>query len=257
MRDALANFDAIAAGLDRRPPVLFLDYDGTLTPIVDDPEAAILEPAMQDRLKDLATRFRVAVVSGRDLEDVRKRVGINGLFYAGSHGFDIQGPDTRLEQPRARDYLPVLEAAERQLHEHFDGKPGVLLERKHFSIAVHYRRVSEADQPAIRECVTAIANRKNLRITHGKKVIELQPPVAWDKGHALLWLMKALAVDPDAVTPFYFGDDITDEDAFKALPPHGVGILVGGHEGPSVARYRLADPAAVAHWFDRLLASTY
>ncbi|SCZ56157.1 trehalose-phosphatase [Thiohalomonas denitrificans] len=257
MRDALANFDAIAAGLDRRPPVLFLDYDGTLTPIVDHPEAAILAPAMRDRLERLAVRFRVAVISGRDLVDVRERVRIEKLIYAGSHGFDIQSPEIRLEQPRARGYLPALDAAERQLHEDLDKEPGVLIERKHFSIAVHYRRVPEGEQAAIRESVNALADHKHLRVTHGKKVIELQPPVAWDKGHALLWLMEALAIDPDAVTPVYLGDDITDEDAFKVLPAHGVGILVGTHEGPSVARYRLADPGAVAHWFDRLLANTY
>ncbi len=253
MLDALDHFEAIAAGLERRPPVLFLDYDGTLTPIVGAPDAAELAPAMRQRLQRLARRFRVAVISGRDLEDVRQRIGINGLFYTGNHGFTIEGPGKHLEQSKARIYLPALERAEKALHEQLDALPGLKLEHKHFSCAVHYRHLACDQLPEVDKVVASIAEGEGLRRTSGKKVWELQPPIAWDKGRALTWLFKAMEIDEEDVTPFYMGDDITDEDAFRALPAHGVRILVGEHEGTTEADYHLESPDAVSRFFDRLL----
>ena len=253
MLDALDHFDAIAAGLDRRPPVFFFDYDGTLTPIVASPDAAELAPTMRDRLRRLAQRFDVAVISGRDLQDVRRRISIDGLFYAGSHGFDIAGPGKRLEQPEAQSFLPALKRAEAALLDRLGAVPGIKLERKHFSCALHYRNVAPGELPEIEKTVSEIADEQGLRLTKGKKVWELQPPIAWDKGRALLWLQDALEIEVTEVTPFYLGDDITDEDAFRALPDHGVRILIGEHEGSTLADYHLENPDGVGRLIDRIL----
>src|SRR5438552_5751775 len=121
---------------------VFLDYDGTLTPIVSQPEDAWLSDSMQQTLQVLAARAPVAILSGRDLDDVRRRVNLDGIVYAGSHGFDIAAP-RGLRKQVATEFLPKLDMAEKELHEALDGIPGARVERKHFSIAVHYRNVKE------------------------------------------------------------------------------------------------------------------
>lgn len=223
---------------------LFLDYDGTLTPIVERPEDALLADETRAVLRRLAQRHAVAIVSGRDLEDVRQRVGIEGLHYAGSHGFDIAGPRGSHAHEAARAAAPQLAAAAADVERATARLPGVQLERKRFTLAVHYRRAHEADVPAVREAVArAQARHPALRVTSGKKVFELRPDVHWDKGRAVLWLIETLGLQ-DAL-PVYIGDDVTDEDAFRALAGRGVGIAV--HDAPqtTAAQYTLRDPDEV------------
>ncbi len=125
---------------------VFLDYDGTLTPIVSQPEDALLPDSMRQTLQALAAQAPVAILSGRDLDDVRRRVNLDGIVYAGSHGFDIAGP-RGLRRQVATEFLPKLDIAEKELHEALDGIPGARVERKHFSIAVHYRNVKKNGRP--------------------------------------------------------------------------------------------------------------
>jgi trehalose-phosphatase len=120
----------------------------------------------------------------------------------------------------------------------------VQLERKRFTLAVHYRRARDADVPAVRDAVArAQARHPALRVTSGKKVLELQPDVDWDKGHAVLWLIETLGLQ-DALA-VYIGDDVTDEDAFRALAHRGVGIAVQEAPQPTAAQYTLRDPDEV------------
>src|SRR5213593_1030192 len=121
---------------------VFLDYDGTLTPIVSQPEDAWLSDSMQQTLRELARQAPVAILSGRDLDDVRRRVNLDGIVYAGSHGFDIAGP-RGLRKQVATEFLPIMDAAEKELKEKLAGIHGVLLERKRFSVAAHYRQANE------------------------------------------------------------------------------------------------------------------
>src|SRR5713101_3770575 len=137
---ALDRLDKIVAPPRGKRFAVFLDYDGTLTPIVDHPEDAWLSDSMRQVLRELAARVPVAILSGRDLDDVRRRVDLDGIVYAGSHGFDIAGP-RGLRKQVATECLPKLDIAEKELHEALDGIPGARVERKHFSIAVHYRNV--------------------------------------------------------------------------------------------------------------------
>ena len=219
---------------------LFLDYDGTLTPIVERPEDAVLDERTRDAVRLLASRHAVAVVSGRDLEDLRMRVGIEGLAYAGSHGFDIEGPGVR----RVQEASPALQAAAAELEHETAALPGVQVERKRFAVSLHYRRARAGDVPALDAAVErALARHAGLRRTGGKKIFELRPDVDWDKGHAVLWLIEALGLQ--ACLPVYIGDDLTDEDAFRALEGKGVGVCVQAAPRPTAARYSLPDPAAV------------
>src|SRR5215467_2471205 len=221
---------------------VFLDYDGTLTPIVSHPQHAWLGDSMRQTLRELACSVPVAVLSGRDLDDVRRRVDIDGIVYAGSHGFDIAGAGGLRRQLGAA-YLPVLDVAEAELREALDEIPGAQLERKHFSVAAHYRNVNTNDVFKVAQAVEA--RHRELRRIDGKKVYELLPRIEWDKGKAVIWLLEALGLERENVRPIYIGDDNTDEDAFRALKKRGVGILVSEQSESTAARYSLRDPAEV------------
>ncbi len=228
---------------------VFLDYDGTLTPIVDRPERAILSDEARAIVRSLSTRCTVAIVSGRDRPDVEKLVGIDTLVYAGSHGFDIASPDGRsIQREEGGDFGDLLQAVIARLHRELDTIEGALIEPKKASVAAHYRLVAEPEQRKVKAAVDGIlADHTDLRVTPGKMVYEIQPKIDWNKGKAVLHVLAALDLDGDHVVPFYFGDDITDEDAFAALSGRGIGILVADPSDPAIDRptyadYRVRDP---------------
>src|SRR6266571_5191195 len=235
---------------------VFLDYDGTLTPIVSQPQDAWLSDSMQQTLRALAARAPVAILSGRDLDDVRRRVNLDGIVYAGSHGFDIAGP-RGLRKQVATELLPKLDMVEKELHEALDGIPGARVERKHFSIAAHYRNVRENAVPKVERAVGEVtAGHRELRRIDGKKVYELLPAIDWDKGKAVIWLLETLGLESRSggIRPIYIGDDRTDEDAFRALEERGIGILVSEQSQSTAATYSLKDPAEVERFLRALAA---
>lgn len=255
---AAAGIDPLDAILDRmqgRRLALFLDYDGTLTPIVPRPEDAVLSEEMRALLEALADQATVAIVSGRDLADVETMVGLDNLHYAGSHGFDIVGPDgLRMQHEGARESLPELDAAEEALREHLAAIEGAHIERKRFAIAVHYRQVANGEVPRVEAAVDTVAqHHPGLRKKGGKKIFELQPDVDWHKGRAVLWLLEQLGLDSEDVLPVYIGDDVTDEDAFEALQGRGLGIRIGHPDEPTAAEYTLRDTEELQRFFGALL----
>jgi alpha,alpha-trehalase len=255
--DALDRLDLIAARLHDRRPVVFLDYDGTLTPIAVRFDLTALSSDMRVTLAALAAHCTVVVISGRDRADVEALVGLDGLYYAGSHGFDITGPGGfRQEYEAGTAFLPMLDWAEAELGRALGGIDGALVERKRFAIAVHYRLVAAPSVMAVEETVDrCLGNHPELRKTYGKKIFELRPRLDWDKGRAVRWLLEALEPDPAGTLPFYLGDDDTDEDAFKALPGQGISILVVDNpDRLTAADYALADTDAVRR-FLRTLAT--
>lgn len=239
-----------------RRVALFLDYDGTLTPIVLRPEMAILSEEMRETIRELAEMIFVAVISGRGLENVKDLVGIPSISYAGSHGFDISGPEERhIEFQKGRDFLPQLEKAKNRMKAQVDAVAGAHIESKKFSFAVHFREVSSEEEPKIEKIVDAVVHEfPGLRKSTGKKVFEIQPNLDWNKGKALLWLLEAFHLNTPDVFPIYIGDDVTDEDAFKVLKDKGIGIVVGENGRHSVAQYRLNRPAEVRHFLQELVS---
>jgi len=208
---------------------------------------------VRDTVRRLAARCPVAIISGRDLDVVRSLVGVEGLVYAGSHGFDIAGPQGAVDGGSEHDrFLPVLADVERTLRTRLADVGGSQIERKKYSIAVHYRNVADADLAAVEDAVRdALQRHRELRDLPGKKVHDLQPRVEWDKGRALLHVLRALGLDRPDVLPVYIGDDITDEDAFAALRTRGLGIIVRDELRPTLAAAALDSPRDV----HRLLAS--
>ncbi|MGI9538783.1 MAG: trehalose-phosphatase [Miltoncostaeaceae bacterium] len=238
---------------------VFLDYDGVLTPIVEHPDLAVLAPEMRRTLEALAAATTVAIVSGRDVDDVIAKVAVPGLFYAGSHGLDIRAPSGAPvaddELARFDAYLADLDAAETELNARLQGVPGTNVERKRFAIAVHYRQVPEEHHDTVAGAVESVApEHPSLRVAGGKMIFELRPDIDWDKGKALMWLLAEMELDRPEVIPVYLGDDVTDEDAFRVIRERGVGVVVGREDLPSLARYALADPGEVRVFLDELRA---
>jgi len=226
-------------------PAFFLDYDGTLTPIVRDPTSAHLPEGMRRVVQHLSEHRIVAVISGRDLHDVMDRVGVEGIFYAGSHGFDIAGPGGRRDQ-KGTEFLPALDAAETRLKSELEGIEGALVERKRFSIAVHYRNVRPKESPGVEQTVDRILGQvSGLRKSPGRKVFDIKPDIEWHKGKALFFLLDTLGVRGKRVVPLYLGDDTTDEDAFRAVRGRGLGIVVMDKPRPTSADYYLRSPEEV------------
>lgn len=254
---AAVHFDKIRAELGASEPAVFLDYDGVLTPIVEHPDLAVLSDETRRVLTDLASVVTVAVVSGRDVTDVRGKVEVPGIFYAGSHGFDIVSPsgepvvDERLD--RFATYLAPLDAATEQLNHRLQDVPGAQVERKRFAIAVHFRRVADSDYPLIEEAVRATApGVPSLRVATGKKIFEFRPDFDWDKGRAIRWLIGELGLNRSTAAPIYLGDDTTDEDAFRAIRKRGIGIVVGREGEPSLARYALENTGEVTSFLAKI-----
>jgi trehalose 6-phosphate phosphatase len=234
---ALRNRDELTRHLGGRRLAVFLDYDGTLTPIVDRPEDAVISESMRAVVRGLAQRCPVCVVSGRDRRVVQDLMGVDDLIVAGSHGFDIWSPtEGTLEHETGGDFEALIDRVTERVREETERIQGSLVEPKKASVALHYRLVADADRPAIKPIVDRVLAEHpgELKVTPGKMVYEFQPKLDWDKGKAVLYLLKALGLDGDDVAPLYIGDDITDEDAFRALSGKGIGIFVGQADDPEI-----------------------
>lgn len=244
------------ASLDKmsQNPVLFIDYDGTLTPIVNNPDEALLSDQMRQTLYELGQQIPVAIISGRDRAQVEAFVGLDNLYYAGSHGYDISGPGgLHMELDQALNILPDLDTAEAALREETSGLQGIQIERKRFAIAIHYRNASSSILNTLKPIVDQIARPyNNLHLSGGKQILELKPNFDWDKGKAMQWLFQKLNVQDPAYTPIYLGDDLTDEDAFRPLINKGIGILVGDHGYRTFAQYHLANTKEVEQFLKQL-----
>ncbi|MBD3246307.1 MAG: trehalose-phosphatase [Candidatus Omnitrophica bacterium] len=235
--------------------VFFLDYDGTLTPIVDRPQDAVISDEMRREIEKLAKSYTVAIVSGRMREDVESLAGIKDIFYAGSHGFDIRGPGFSMVLPEVEALIPTIDEIIRQLKERLKGIEGALIEEKKFSVAVHYRLVAREECAAIAQCVEEIVDaHPRLRCMHGKKVFEILPALDWNKGKAVRWIMKTLQKNWSDSLIVYIGDDTTDEDAFRVVRTRGATILVAAQPKPSSADFRISSPDEVKSFFQQMLS---
>ncbi|GMP69923.1 hypothetical protein CsSME_00028999 [Camellia sinensis var. sinensis] len=273
---ALASFEQITNYAKGKRIALFLDYDGTLSTIVDNPDCAFMSNPMRATVRNLAKYFPTAIISGRSRDKVYEFVGLTELYYAGSHGMDIIGPvrpmsndppncirstdnqgkEVNLFQP-ASEFLPMIDEVFRSLVEITKDINGAKVENNKFCVSVHYRNVDEQYWTTIAESVHDILkDYPRLRLTHGRKVLEVRPVLDWDKGKAVEFLLESLGLSNcDDVLPIYIGDDRTDEDAFKVLRVgnRGYGILVSSAPKESNALYSLRDPSEVMEFLKSLV----
>lgn len=266
---ALKYFEKIMSEAKKKKIAIFSDYDGTLSPIVDDPDRAIMSDGMRSAVRNVAKYFPTAIITGRSRDKVYELVGLTELYYAGSHGMDIMGPvdhtvsddhpnsikstdqqgkEVNLFQP-AREFLPMIDEVFRTLVENTKSIKGAKVENHKFCVSVHYRNVDEKSWPTIAQCVhDVLKDYPRLRLTHGRKVLEIRPVIDWNKGKAVEFLLESLGLsDSDDVLPIYIGDDRSDEDAFKVLRKgnRGYGILVSSVPKETKAFYSLRDPSEV------------
>ena len=252
--DGLRSLDVVAG----RQPAVFFDFDGTLSNIVENPDSARLVEGAADALTSLTTHCPVAILSGRDLADVQQRIGLPGIWYAGSHGFELTGPDGAHHQNAdAAASIPTLAKAAAGLADQLGHIPGVAVENKRFGVAVHYRNAARDRVGEVAAAVRLAGQRTALRVTTGREVIELRPNVDWDKGKTLRWVIEHVRKDeqPGPLLPIYLGDDITDEDAFDAVRDDGIGIVVrhtDDGDRATAATYALDNPDRVREFTERL-----
>jgi len=251
---ALVHWDRLKQRFSGKRVAVFLDYDGTLTPIVSRPELAVLSVEMREVVGELASVCSTAIISGRGREDVAGMVKLDNVYYAGSHGFDITGPDgSHIQHEVDGSLQPLIDEVSVKLARQVQGIEGALIENKRFSLAVHYRMVAEVYVPRLEGIVDQVVKEHpKLRKAYGKKVFELRPNVDWDKGKALLWLLGALRLDGPEIIPLYIGDDTTDEDAFAAISNRGVGILVTDAPHPTAAGYSVQNTGEVGEFLNLL-----
>ncbi|MDA8325796.1 MAG: trehalose-phosphatase [Nitrospiraceae bacterium] len=222
---------------------LFLDFDGTLAPIQQDPARCVLSGEARELLQRLADSGRhfVTVLSGRGFSDVKSKVGIRNICYGGNHGLVISGKGMAFVHPGALYARPVIDKAGRRLGKEIAGFAGAWVERKKFSLSLHYRLADKKDVSKIKKAFYRVATEFSgagpLAVLEGKKVFELMPDISWDKGNAALWILDRLA---DGYLPVFVGDDVTDEAAFRALKERGVTVRVGRSKRTS-ARFYLKD----------------
>ncbi|KAK4387740.1 putative trehalose-phosphate phosphatase D [Sesamum angolense] len=226
---ALSMFEEIMNASKGKQIVVFLDYDGTLSPIVEDPDRAFMTSEMREAVRDVAKFFPTAIVSGR---------------------CRAKGNQTVLCQP-ARKFLPMIDEVYRCLIEKIEHIRGAKVENNKFCLSVHYRCVEEKRWGELADQVkSVIKNYQQLRLSQGRKVLEIRPTIKWDKGNALEFLLESLGyAETNDVFPVYIGDDRTDEDAFKVLRNRGqgIGILVSKTPKETNASYTLKEPSEASY----------
>jgi len=246
MEYLLSHLEKLKNRLSDKFILLFLDYDGTLTPIAETPNKAVISREAKDLLNKLSKKSHcsVAIISGRSLNDIKGLVGLKDIIYVGNHGLEIEGPKIKFES----HVMPRLKAIIRHIYEDAVSKlskiKGVLIEDKRLAISVHYRLVDKKDIQEFLSIFNEITDsyivRSKIKVDSGKKVYEIKPPGMWDKGEVVLWLLvrQQFLSGKNKIFPVYIGDDVTDENAFKVLKNKGLTIFVG-EKASSEAQYYL------------------
>lgn len=230
--------------------VLLCDFDGTLAELHQDPSVPTLPPERRALLQMLAARpdMSVGLVSGRRISDLRGRTRLpDNVYHAGLHGLEIEVDERRWRHPELEDRRLYTRALASRLVGLAREVPGVIIEDKDVSIAVHVRAVAADQRAEVLTRARALAAPSlasgELALLGGQFMLEFLPNLAWHKGDAKTWILDDVATRYGARPWVVFvGDDVTDENAFAAIE-HGIGVLVG--DRPTAADHRLPSPAEV------------
>lgn len=263
MKHLFQSWQAFLADCRGAPHSLLLaDYDGTLTPIVGRPEDAVLSPGVRDKLSALARKphLSVGIITGRSLAEIKSLVAIEGIYYSGNHGLEIEGPALNYINPLAGAARTTMQELAREFAKELAGVTGVIIQNKGLSLSVHYRLVKKEEESIVAETfrrITAPLRREGkIKVFPGKKVWEVRPPIDWHKGKAVASIRTEIEslLRLERLLTIYLGDDTTDEDAFEVLHrPEGWSVFVGPENTSSAADYFLNSPAEVEEFLSRLL----
>ncbi len=236
------------------------DFDGTLAPIVKDPNRARISARTRKIILELSSVLQghVAIVSGRAISDLMEKVGVKDLIYVGNHGLEISGKGINFRRSFKEGYKKALREMKEYLREALGSVNGVVVEDKGFGLSIHYRMVNSKERGLVKEAFSKMINlaifKGKTLPREGKMVFEIRPLVKWDKGSAVKWLLSRVKKEKTGgVWPIYIGDDLTDEDAFRAIGGKGLTIHVGNREDVSAAEYYVKDPSEVVDFLRKLL----
>jgi trehalose 6-phosphate phosphatase len=231
---------------------ILLDFDGTISPFAKKPHLALIPARAKRALVALSSdsRIKVGVISGRSLADVKQMVGVPGIFYAGNHGLEVEGPGLKFIHPLAEKQQSEVKACASALIRLLEGFRGTIVEDKGLTASVHYRLLSEKSiAPMLKVVEMEVKRHKGLTLRHGKRVVEIKPDIAWGKGKAVELIIARIN---NGCLPVYVGDDETDEDAFASPMIHwSVRVMEKGV--PTKARYCLRSIAEVLSFLGRLI----
>jgi len=251
----LKNWKIVSKKLKGKSLIFLLDYDGTLTPIVKRGELANLSKTRKKTLIQLSNKYIIAIISGRSIKDIMKRVGIKGIFYAGNHGFEICGPSTKVIFGKAQ--RSAVRSIATELNDKTANMGGIIIEDKGITLSLHYRLAERKDYVKARKIFFKVIGpylqKRKIRVLHGKKVLEVRPNISWDKGRVSLWLLDTFKkrYKLKRILPIYIGDDKTDEDAFKILKKKGLTIFVGKRK--TLAEYTVKGVPQVYKFLDKFV----
>lgn len=244
--------------------LLLLDYDGTLTPIAETPMKALIPKGTKELLEKLSRRpyCKLGIISGRSLGDIKNIVGIKDIIYVGNHGLEIEGPKIKFESQVSPRLKLIMRNIAADMQKRLLGIKGALVEDKGLTLSIHYRLVDKKDLSVFKKIISEVTGpyivRDKVKVNSGKKVYEIKPPVKWDKGKVVLWLLarQQFILGAKKILPVYIGDDITDEDAFGALKRKGLTVFVG-EPGNSKADYYLKNTGEVAKFLHLITGLKY
>lgn len=236
--------------------LMMTDYDGTLVPIREQPRFALPSSGLVKVLKRLVKKpgVTLAVVSGRDTDELKRLLPVDGIYLAGCHGAEVLYPSgEKFKSIKVEKLSPALNMIADKACSIIDSKEGFLVERKKAAVALHYRLAEPATAlQVLGSFVTAIrplVTGRDLEFVAGKKVIEIRPKGV-HKGKAIRHLMKLCP----GFYPVYIGDDTTDEDGFKVVQEKGLGVLVAGHKKFTAATHWLRGPQDVLRFLQIISA---
>ena len=259
---AALSWSEVLPRLTKTPLILFLDVDGTLSPIAPRPQDAVVPERTRQLVQQLTRRdgVHVVLISGRAAGDACRLVGVDAAWVIGNHGMETLAPHGALSvDPRVERHRDQVARARDFLHAALRGVPGVDIEDKTWTLSVHYRRAAPEVVPFVRDAVTQSAHEQELLRTEGKMVFELRPPIGVNKGTAAIAFVERMGGEDAEVSILCAGDDRTDEDAFRLLRaryPEAVTVRVagGGSDEPTAAELVVPDVQAVASLLERILA---
>ncbi|MDE2027151.1 MAG: trehalose-phosphatase [Candidatus Omnitrophica bacterium] len=258
MKYILDAFGSLKTQIMGKPLFLFLDYDGTLTPLADHPDKAVLNQSTRKLLEKLAADdlINISIVSGRALWDIRNRVALQDVSYIGNHGLEMNGPGFNFQGFDLYPVREIIEYLKWEINRELVFFKGAFIEDKGIALSVHYRKLKEEETAIFKVFLDNLTSeflfREQIRVFEGEKVFEIRPPVFWDKGQAMQWMLEQYQYDYAAPIPFYVGSSSADEEAFRQLKGKGVTVRVG-RERTSLADYYLTDQKQVTVLLKRLL----
>ncbi len=244
--------------LENKTVALFLDFDGTLAPLAATPQQAEITPRNKVILENLAQakNTKVAIISGREVKDLKAKIGVKDIIYVGNHGLEMAWDFINFESfipPEARQATNSIKG---ELARRLSLIKNIIIEDKKLTLSVHYRLVDDKDWPQLMKIFFEVCRPylidKKIRICTGKKVLEVRPYAPWEKNHAISWLLKKYQENEEKkIFPIFVGDDKTDEVAFSQLKDNGLTVIVGRE--PSLAQYYVNDTTEVTWMLEEIL----